>query len=103
MRRKGNEMKTVSFGDYLKEMQKFAAKHNENGGVKSYTSPLENVRYHKEIRWEDGAAWYEVTERIWETVPIEVHGIKMVRYIEMWRTEFWNTDNGQSRFFYQEA
>ena len=96
-------MATVSFGEYLKEMQEFAAKHNENGGVKSYTSPMENDRYHKEICWEDGAAWYEVTEKIWETVPVEVHGIKTTTYISLWRTEFWNTDNGQSRYCYQEA
>ena len=55
-------MATVSFGEYLKELQTFAEKHNENGGVKTYTSPMENDRYHKEICWEDGATWYEVTE-----------------------------------------
>lgn len=96
-------MADVSYGDYLKELQAFAEKHNENGGVKTYTSPMENDRYHKEICWEDGATWYEVTEKIWETVPLTVHGVECHAYVELWRTEFWSTDNGHSQYCYQKA
>ena len=96
-------MAHVNFGDYLKELHDFAEKHNENGGVKTYTSPMKNDRYHKEICWEDGAAWYEVTELIWETVPVTVHGVDANLFCQLWRTEFWSTDDGHSKYTYQKA
>ena len=91
---------TVSYGEYNRELADFAAKHNKKGECKIYTSPMENDRYHKEYVWSDGSEWYEVTELIREKGTINVHGIEFVVEVEMWRTEFWSSDNSKSKYYY---
>lgn len=90
---------TVNYKEYNEELTKFAQKHNEKADCRIYTSPMENNRYHKEYCWEDGAAWYEVTELIVETKEIEVHGLTFKVDVEMWRTEFWSTES-KSKYLY---
>lgn len=90
---------TVTYEQYNKELAAFAAKHNKKAECRIYTSPIENDRYHKEYCWEDGANWYEITERITEETEIEMHGMKFKVEVEFWKTEFWSTESG-SKYYY---
>ena len=93
---------TVTYKDYLKELAEFAAKHNANGELKVYTSPMVNNRYHKDYCWSHGANFSEITELVTEEVEVEVHGLKVKVNVEFWKTEYWSTEAG-SKYFYQKA
>lgn len=92
----------VSFETYLNDLHEFAQKHNASGEFKLFTSGLEDDKYTKAYAWEDGAQFFEVNEKIWEHAEVEIHGLRVPTYIELWRTEYWSTDYG-SRYVYQKA
>lgn len=91
---------TTTYREYNEEITKFAQKHNKKSECRIYTSGMENNRYHKEYCWADGANWYEVTELITEDVTVEVHGLTFTTTVEMWRTEYWSTEDSKSKYFY---
>lgn len=97
---------TVTYGDYLKELKAFSQKHNKKAELKIYTSPMVDNSYHKEYCWSDGANFYEITNLIEETVPVEVeaHGMKFTSNVTVkyWRTEYWSTE-APSKYFYERA
>lgn len=76
----------VTVNEYIKEHIEFANRHVENGPCKietTYTRSGNGLR--KVFRWEDGARWYEVTE-------LTENG---------WRTEYWSSEIGDSKVFYE--
>ena len=93
---------TVSYAEYMKDLTKFARKHNMKGECTIYTSPMENNRYHKEYCWEDGAVWYEVTELENELKEVEAHGLKYIVEIEFWKTEYWSSEDSTSKYTYSK-
>ena len=51
----------------------------------------------------DGAQWCEITEPIWERLYGTLHGIMVEAKVQMYRTEFWDSDNSKSRYLYEMA
>ncbi len=93
---------TVTFEEYMKDKIAFAQKHNKKAECRTYTSPMVNNAYHKEMCWSDGHSFYEATELIKENIEVEAHGIKTTVAVEFWRTEYWSTE-AQSKYFYERA
>lgn len=93
---------TVTFEEYMNDKIAFAKKHNKKADCTTYTSPMVNNSYHKEMCWDDGHNFYEATELIEEIIEVEAHGIKTRVPVKFWRTEYWSTEAG-SKFFYERA
>lgn len=79
--------------EYQKEYQKFCKKH---GYHKEY-SYLKNGITYKEISFEDNTVWYEVYGKEIEKVNVEVKGIIVEVEVELFKLEYWNTDNSISK------
>ena len=94
---------TVTYREYENQKIAFAKKHNRKAECKVYTSPMENNRYHKEYCWSDGHQWCEVIELVTETVEAEAHGINFNVEVELYRTEFWSTEDSRSKYLYERA
>ena len=96
-------MTTTTFAEFDKEYTAFAIKHNKKAERREYTELTDGV-IHKMVCWSDGATWYEVTETKYsEQVEVEVHGINVNVNIPMRRTEYWNTEDSRSKYFYERA
>lgn len=94
---------TTTFAEFDKEYTAFARKHNAKAERKEYTQ-MGNGVIRKMVCWSDGATWWEVTETEHaEDVEIEVHGVKMTVTVPMRKTEYWSTENGKSKHFYERA
>lgn len=96
-------MATVNFKEYQKDLVNFCTKHNEKADCIIYTSPMVNNSWHKEYCYSDGSTFYEINEIIEEKVEIEIHGIKANVTVKLYRTEYWSTDNSQSKFYYEKV
>ena len=92
----------ATFKEYIDEKVVFSQKHNKKGECKVYTSPMVNNGYHKEIVWDDGHMWCEVTELVTEDVEVEIHGLKTWTTIELWKTEYWTTES-KSKYLWEKA
>ena len=94
---------TTTFAEFDKEYTAFAKKHNAKAERREYTS-FEHGIIRKMICWSDGATWWEVTETEYsENVEIETHGIKVNVNVPLRKTEYWNTESGGSKYFYERA
>lgn len=95
---------TVDYKEYMENKQEFIRKHG-SGDWKVETSPMDEYgRYHKEYIFDDGAIWYEIMSPEWFKQKVEVaHTLVTVEVeVKMFRTEFWNSDNAQSKFYYEK-
>lgn len=94
---------TVTYNEYLQDLADFARRHlqGEDDDMKVYTSHMGNDRYTKEYCFTDGHQFSEVNERITDIVDIEYHGIKIPAKIEVWRTEYWSTEQGSKYTYYK--
>lgn len=100
-------MTTTTFAEFDKEYTAFALKHNKKAERREY-SQLENGIIRKTVCWSDGATWWEVTEtNLSEEVEVEteIHGIKVTvkANIPLRRTEYWSTESGTSKYFYERG
>ena len=73
--------------------------YGERGGRESGSVDGEIIR--KTVCFEDGHAWEEVTEPVYETVEVEKHGLKFTVPVKMYRTEIWDSENSKSRYLYE--
>ena len=95
-------MTTLTMREYLDQKTAFFNKHygtrggRESGGVED-----ETIR--KTVCFEDGHAWEEITEPVYEMVEIEKHGLKLLVKVKFYRTEIWDSDNPRSRYYYEPA
>lgn len=95
---------TVNYEEYGNAKHDFIKKHG-NGEWKVETSPMDEYgRYHKEYIFDDGAIWYEIMSPEYFKQEVEVAHtmVKVTVEIKMFRTEFWNSDNAQSKFYYEK-
>ena len=92
-------MKIVSMSDYYKTVQEFVSKHQVN---KVETSELVNGQWHKNYLCEDGSAGTEVNRTVYETVEVEVKGLKIKVEVKLLETEWFDTDNSHSVYMYQK-
>ncbi len=92
---------TVSYDEYFKELTAFCKKHNAKAECKVETGPMTDNRYYKNYMYSDGHNWSEVTELVIETVKVEVHGIVVTTEVSFWKTEYYSSENGASKYFYE--
>lgn len=96
-------MKTVTFAEFDKEYTAFAIKHNRKAERREYTDLVDGL-IRKMVCWSDGATWWEITETNYsEEVEIEVHGIKVTVNVPLRKTEYWSTEDSESKYFYERA
>lgn len=94
---------TTTFAEYNREYTAFAIRHNEKAERREYTSLIDGI-IRKTVCWSDGATWWEVTETEYcEEVEVEVHGIKARVSVPLRKTEYWSTEDGCSKYFYEKA
>ena len=92
-------MLIVTQAEYNEQKKAFFKKHPL---VKVDTSSMDEYSsYHKEYICEKNAIWYEVMSPYHKTVEIEVNKCKVSVDIELFQTEFWDSDNSKSRYYYE--
>lgn len=92
---------TVKREEYNNSKEAFFKKHNND--FKCSTSPLcENGKYHKEYVFEDGAVWYEVIGVEYVKTSVEVKFVQVEVEVRLYKTEFWNTDDSKSKYYYEK-
>lgn len=92
-------METVKFEDYQNIKKDFYQKHGE---CKESTSG-NNFIHLKTVRFNDGATWYEKSELVNEEVTGEKHGVPYAFLLFLTKTEFWSTDDSESRITYSKG
>lgn len=95
---------TVSCTTYRYEKHRFFKRHKNN--FECETSSMDEYgRYNKTYTFKDGAIWYETMfpEYVKQELETEVKLVKVKTEIEikMFVTEFWNTDNSESKKYYE--
>ena len=90
---------TVSYSEYVEEFKKFCHKHNNDFNCTTTGHSAEY--YHKTYMFSDGATWYEVMTKIYENVEAEAHGIKIPVEVELMKTEFWSSDDAESKYYFE--
>lgn len=94
-------MNVMTYHEYSLEKRGFFERHDYDYQVE--TSPMdERGVYHKEYVFKDGAIWYERMSPEWVRQTIEVKRAKVDVDIKMFCTEFWDTDNAASRYYYEK-
>ena len=96
-------MTTTTFADFDREYTAFAIKHNKKAERFEETR-MDNGVIHKIVSWSDGATWWEITETEYsEEVEIEVRGVKVKVNVPLRKTEYWSTESGKSKYFFEKA
>lgn len=92
---------TVTFKQYDDEKTAFFEKHNND--FKVDTTPMDEYgRYWKTYTFKDGAIWWEAMGPSYEKVVVEVQLVKITMSIKMFRTEYWNSENPTSKYYYEK-
>ena len=93
-------MLTVTYSEYMKDLEAFHKKHRK-ADLQVYTSPLINNTYHKEYCYSDGAVFAEVNEMVHhEEITVDVHGIEIKTTVKMIKHEYWTTET-KSKYWYE--
>lgn len=97
-------MKQVNYNEYENDLNSFIKKHSKKSDLHVWTSPLTNGEYHKEYLFEDGNGFYEINNMNYtEEIELEVHGIKAKAEVKMVKHEYWSTDEGTSKYWYERV
>lgn len=89
-----------TYREYIKELNNFFARHDYD--YKVHTSPMNNGNYSKTYAFEDGATWYENVSVETVKLPIEVKKVKIDVEVKMLKTEYYSTDDGESKCYYEK-
>ncbi len=90
----------VTTKEYNKDKRDFLNRH---GDFTVHTSSLDEYNsYHKEYVCEDGAVFYEVNGPEYVTIPVTVNLVDLDIEVELFRTEYWSSDNAKSKFCYEK-
>lgn len=69
-----------------------------------HTSPMDEYGgYHKTYICEDGAQWFESMGIVPVTERVVVRGVAVNVTVDLFRTEFWNTEEAGTGVYYEEA
>ena len=93
-------MKIVSYKEWNDEKIKFMEKHNFDYTVET-SSMNEYGEYHKVYVFEDGANWYENMRPVWEKATVEVKRVPCTVEIKLLETEFYSSEDAQSKYYYE--
>ena len=93
---------TVNYEQFQNEKKAFFAKHNHDFNI--CTSPMDEYdRYCKDYLFADGHVWHEDYSPVW------MHEIVQGKYCgkisvdtKMFRTEYYNTENADSKYYYEK-
>ena len=88
---------TITYEKYTNRKNTF---FRMNGEYKEDSRLIDNIN-RTVYMFENGAAWYEVSQNITETKDIEIHGITKTIDIDIYRLETWNTTNSESVYIYE--
>ena len=92
---------TVNYQTYTNEKKAFFEKHNYD--FKTDTSSMDEYgRYTKTYMFEDGATWIEHMSPEWVKADVEIKMAKVQVEIKMFRTEYYNTADAESRYYYEK-
>ena len=90
----------VKVDEYLNDKKSFFSKHNNDFNCETEGSSAEY--YRKTYIFADNAIWYEVMRKVYEPVEIEKY-FCIFRYdLELFETEYWSTDNADSKKYYEK-
>ena len=96
---------TKSYNEYVEMKQKFMKKHNNDWKVDT-SSMNEYGVYYKTYVFADGAVWYERMSPAYRSkeVETEIEGITVKATIEikLFETEFWSSDDPNSKKYYEK-
>lgn len=92
---------TVNYNTYNEEKKAFFKKHHND--FRCDTSSMDEYgRYWKTYTFEDGAQWCEAMSPEYVSQEVEIKMCKVNVEVKMLRTEFWNTDDASSRYYYEK-
>ena len=92
---------TVNYKEYEELRKRFFEKHNYDYRIE--TSVMDEYgNYHKEYIFEDDAIWYESYKHTYEKVEVEIKKVKVNVEVKLFCTEFWNTEDSKSKYFYEK-
>lgn len=87
--------------DYWDKKQAFFKKHQLD---KVHTSPMDQYGgYNKTYICEDGAQWFESMGVVPVTERVTVRGVGVTVTVNLFRTEFWNTEEFGTGIYYEEV
>lgn len=90
----------TDYNTYKEMKMAFIKKHH--GDFTIHTSSLDEYnRYHKEYVFTDGAIWYEIMSPETVMSSAEVKGVRVQFEAKLFKTEFWSSDDAQSRTYYE--
>ena len=88
-----------TYDEYMDAKKKFFSKHKNDWQVDTQGQSAEY--YRKTYTFKDGAVWYEIMTYTTETEKVEIKKCKVNVTVELMRIEYWNTDNGESNYYYE--
>ena len=92
----------MTMREYSESKAAFFRKHYGERGYRE-SGEVVGERICKSYIFEDGAEWFEITEPVYETTVVELHGIKNKVQLKFYRTEIWDTEDSKSRYLYEAA
>ena len=95
-------MKEITYEEYTDSKRAFYGKHDTERGHCT-SSDVQGTTIFREVTFDDGAWWYEVTEPVTEMVEVALHGIVVQTPIRMYRTEIFDSENTKSRYLFAKA
>ena len=96
------KMKTVTYKEYMEDLQKFIQKHSKKYDHKVYTSAFVDNQYHKTYTFEDGSQFTEINEMdVVEKVEVSAHGLTFTVDVHYIRHEYWSTDDSVSKYWFE--
>lgn len=93
-------MRIVSAENYATQKKYWFAAH-DNDFVCDTSTMDEYGQYHKTYTFADGAQWFENMRPVWEMVEAEVRKVNVKLEVKLFETEFYNTDNADSFYYYE--
>lgn len=93
-------MKVVDYKEYSSNKQAFLERHNYEYRIET-SSMNEYGVYHKEYICDDGAIFYEVMGPVYEKVTTEVHKVTITVDVKLFRTEYYSSDDAESKYYYE--
>ena len=99
-------MAIADYKQYMAEKREFFSNHGYDFEVS--TSPMDQYGvYNKEFVFSDGAVWYERLAPTWRKAGATVEVItgvtvRLEQDVKLFETEYWSTDNAESRKYYEK-
>lgn len=87
--------------EYRNIKDKFFDKHNHD--FQTYTSAMDSYgRWYKDYCFADGSLWHEDYYPTWEYAKVTIHEVVIDVEVKMLRTEYYSTDDAESRYVYEK-